>query len=203
MRLAFAVAAHLEPEILLVDEVLAVGDVQFQKKCPGKMKDVSSGGRTVIFVSHNFNAVSALCESAMLLENGRLTLHSDKVHEVLRRYFGPQGTATADLSQHPNRTSRTAVFEEISIGDEDRGATHCFAPGAKVVIHLKVKPSRVVQSPKVTIGVTNYRGERVFAIGTHIGGDAIPLIEGPSTVRMRFTVPPLVPGGIQPGHWFL
>jgi lipopolysaccharide transport system ATP-binding protein len=195
VRLAFAVAAHLETEILLVDEVLAVGDVQFQKKCLGKMKDVSAVGRTIVFVSHSLNAVSALCRSAIVLEKGRLALHSDKVHEALRRYSSPGVTShTVDLSNHPNRTSSTAVFEEISINDEDRGATQCFAPGANAVIYLKVKPPGVVRGPKVSIGVTNYRGERVFAIGTHIGGDVIPLIEGPCAVRVGFTVPPLVPG---------
>ncbi len=64
VRLAFAVAAHLEPEILVVDEVLAVGDAEFQKKCLGKMQDVASGGRTVLFVSHNMAAISALCDRA-------------------------------------------------------------------------------------------------------------------------------------------
>ena len=72
VRLAFAVAAHLEPEILLVDEVLAVGDIAFQKKCLGKMKDVATGGRTVIFVSHNMGAIRSLCGSAIWLDNGQI-----------------------------------------------------------------------------------------------------------------------------------
>jgi lipopolysaccharide transport system ATP-binding protein len=195
VRLAFAVAAHLETEILLVDEVLAVGDVQFQKKCLGKIKDVSSVGRTVLFVSHNLNAVSALCRSAMVLEKGRLALHTEKIDEAVRRYSSPAVAAhTVDLAHHANRVSHTAVFEEISISDEDRGTTQCFAPGANAVIHLKVKPPDVVRSPRISIGITNYRGERVFAIGTHIGGDLIPVIEGPCWVRARFVVPPLVPG---------
>src|SRR5206468_2285828 len=72
LRLAFAVAAHLEPEILLVDEVLAVGDAAFQKKCLGKMGDVSKQGKTVLFVSHNLQAISTLCPTTILLEKGRL-----------------------------------------------------------------------------------------------------------------------------------
>ena len=72
VRLAFAVAAHLEPEILLVDEVLAVGDAQFQKKCLGKMDDIAKGGRTVLFVSHQMSAVQRLCKQCLLLEKGRL-----------------------------------------------------------------------------------------------------------------------------------
>src|SRR5687767_12722649 len=76
MRLAFAVAAHLEPEILIVDEVLAVGDAQFQKKCLGRMKEVATGGRTVLFVSHNMNAVENLCTTALYLQNGLVKGHS-------------------------------------------------------------------------------------------------------------------------------
>jgi hypothetical protein len=72
VRLAFAVAAHLEPEILLVDEVLAVGDAEFQKKCLGKMQDVSRGGRTVLFVSHNLDAIRRLCRTALWIDSGRV-----------------------------------------------------------------------------------------------------------------------------------
>ena len=68
VRLAFSVAAHLEPEILLIDEVLAVGDVEFQKKCLGKMDAVAKGGRTVLFVSHNMSSIATLCDRAILLE---------------------------------------------------------------------------------------------------------------------------------------
>ena len=74
VRLAFAVAAHLEPEILIVDEVLAVGDAEFQKKCLGKMEDVSQSGRTVLFVSHNMDAISRLCASCLYLVKGRLEM---------------------------------------------------------------------------------------------------------------------------------
>src|SRR3954469_18821835 len=86
VRLAFAVAAHLEPEILIVDEVLAVGDEAFQKKCLGKMGDVARTGRTVLFVSHNMAAVRALCQKALLLERGRVLLNGE-IQTVLARYL--------------------------------------------------------------------------------------------------------------------
>jgi lipopolysaccharide transport system ATP-binding protein len=86
VRLGFAVAAHLEPEILIVDEVLAVGDAEFQEKCLGKMKDVSSQGRTVLFVSHNLGAVKQLCTKAMLLENGALNMLGSTT-DVINKYF--------------------------------------------------------------------------------------------------------------------
>src|SRR5207253_3680252 len=86
VRLAFAVAAHLEPEILVVDEVLAVGDAEFQRKCLGKMSDVAHQGRTVLFVSHNMQAVQRLCERAILLERGVVSLQGD-VASVAQHYL--------------------------------------------------------------------------------------------------------------------
>jgi len=86
VRLGFSVAAHLEPEILIIDEVLSVGDAEFQKKCLGKMEDVSKNGRTVLFVSHNLDAVRSLCSKAILLKTGQLDFNSD-VHAVIDRYI--------------------------------------------------------------------------------------------------------------------
>lgn len=87
VRLAFAVAAHLDPEILVVDEVLAVGDVAFQKKCLTRMNEVGASGRTVIFVSHNMGAIQQLCNSALLLEGGKLVYRSDDVQSAIQRYL--------------------------------------------------------------------------------------------------------------------
>lgn len=96
VRLAFAVAAHLEPEILIVDEVLAVGDAEFQKKAIGKMHDVSSGqGRTVLFVSHNMKAVNSLCSRCLIVENGNIAYDGD-VAQAVDRYLGID-TETADV----------------------------------------------------------------------------------------------------------
>ena len=87
VRLAFAVAAHLEPEILIVDEVLAVGDAQFQKKCLGRMSEIAAGGRTVLFVSHNMNAVESLCGAALSLEEAASPRHGDDVRDIIGRYL--------------------------------------------------------------------------------------------------------------------
>jgi len=95
LRLAFAVAAHLEPEILLVDEVLAVGDARFQKKCLSKMEDVGQHGRTVLFVSHNMPAVTRLCKRCLLLENGRL-VKDGPAHEVVSAYLHADSGTTAE-----------------------------------------------------------------------------------------------------------
>lgn len=86
LRLAFAVAAFLEPEILIIDEVLAVGDAEFQKKCMGKMEDVSKSGRTILFVSHNLSAVSQLCQRSLLLKSGTLVMQ-DETNKVIDQYI--------------------------------------------------------------------------------------------------------------------
>lgn len=97
VRLAFAVAAHLEPEVLIVDEVLAVGDAQFQKKCMGKMQDIGSEGRTVLFVSHNMNAIEQLCTSAICLSNGSVSQQGKDVRKVIKEYLAEDN----DLLQSP------------------------------------------------------------------------------------------------------
>jgi lipopolysaccharide transport system ATP-binding protein len=101
VRLAFAVAAHLEPEILVVDEVLAVGDAEFQKKCLGKMHDVANAGRTVLFVSHNLQAVSLLCSRALLLRSGSLA-YAGGVRETIEQYVSGFSNGS-DSSQTPAR----------------------------------------------------------------------------------------------------
>lgn len=114
VRLAFAVAAHLEPEILIVDEVLAVGDAEFQKKAIGKMEDVSSGqGRTVLFVSHNMKAVSAMCSRTLLMQNGSIAFNGN-TDEAIDRYLGAS-TVTGDmLTHHGNPTNNNTSIEFIN-----------------------------------------------------------------------------------------
>jgi len=108
LRLAFAVAAHLEPEILLVDEVLAVGDAAFQRKCLGKMGDVASSGRTVLFVSHNMAAVQSLCDRALWLRGGEV-VEDGKTNAVVARYLS---------EAHSNRTTRDWGDAESAPGND-------------------------------------------------------------------------------------
>jgi lipopolysaccharide transport system ATP-binding protein len=106
LRLGFAVAAHLEPEILIVDEVLAVGDANFQKKCLGKMEDAASEGRTVLLVSHNMSAILSLCSKAVLMENGQVAMHG-QADSVVTHYLGGNVTASEmSLVSHPKRREK-------------------------------------------------------------------------------------------------
>jgi len=108
MRLAFAVAAHMEPEVLVVDEVLAVGDAAFQKKCLGKMSEVAKGGRTVLFVSHNMAAVENLCTRGIVLEHGRMIFDGTQTQAILR-YTESIRAAVSDLVQRPDRKGSGGV----------------------------------------------------------------------------------------------
>jgi lipopolysaccharide transport system ATP-binding protein len=109
VRLAFAVAAHLEPEILVVDEVLAVGDVEFQKKCLGKMSEVSKEGRTILFVSHNMNAIEQLCNKAIMLNKGSLIMQNDDVRKVIREYLSFNNS---DLTSGEWKNNENIFFDE-------------------------------------------------------------------------------------------
>ncbi|HEY6227053.1 MAG TPA: ABC transporter ATP-binding protein, partial [Verrucomicrobiae bacterium] len=118
VRLAFAVAAHLEPEILVIDEVLAVGDAQFQKKCLGKMQEVSrSHGRTIFFVSHNMGAVSQLCQRGLLLEAGRVALDGDAESVVARYLSGTSASGVKLLVEDvaERRRHRKVFFHNIAL----------------------------------------------------------------------------------------
>ncbi len=119
VRLAFAVAAHLEPEILVVDEVLAVGDADFQKKCLGKMGDVASEGRTVLFVSHNIASIQRLCSSVILLDSGKIVAHGP-AHEVTARYL-QSGTAELLSWERTTPPLESAYFQKIYLSEEPGG----------------------------------------------------------------------------------
>lgn len=120
VRLAFAVAAHLEPEILVVDEVLAVGDAQFQKKCLGKMEDVGREGRTVLFVSHNMGLVQQLCRKGLFIEKGTVA-YAGAIADVVQSYLAAGLDVAAceiDLSSHPNRlVGMKPIMQKVTLSD--------------------------------------------------------------------------------------
>ena len=129
VRLAFAVAAHLEPEILIVDEVLAVGDAQFQKKCLGKMEEVGNQGRTVLFVSHNMGAIEQLCSSILLLDRAQMKAHGSDMQQIVKQYlFGEGGGMSQSVWENMNNNypsewyQPTKVFISDSKGSPILGA---------------------------------------------------------------------------------
>lgn len=165
VRLAFAVAAHLEPEILIVDEVLAVGDAQFQKKCLGKMEEIGRGGRTVLFVSHNVQAVRKLCSHAVLLESGRATAFGP-VEEVTDLYFQKTNASMTalELESRIAALPPDPVFalERISVtqlGQPVGGIVHNGLP-IEVTVDYRVK--QAVEGLRVFIDVNDDQGITLF-----------------------------------------
>jgi lipopolysaccharide transport system ATP-binding protein len=149
VRLAFAVAAHLEPEILVVDEVLAVGDAEFQKKCLGKMSSVASGGRTVLFVSHNMTAIQALCKKSILIRNGRSTaigLSTDIVVSYLDEYAG-RFVAGGDLRNLDRRGEGNVRFRHMRFFDGDGRPVIRPRTGEELNIALEFEGSRTERRP--------------------------------------------------------
>jgi lipopolysaccharide transport system ATP-binding protein len=159
VRLAFAVAAHLEPEILIVDEVLAVGDAEFQKKCIGKMQDVAGHGRTILFVSHNIGAVRTLCSTGILLKNGKLEI-SGPIDDIIGAYMdsGVQqaNSHTVIIPKPPKRC--TVWMESVSIlCNGNRKST--LEIGDKLCLEVKFRSYDPIQRPIIGYLIRSSRGE--------------------------------------------
>ena len=136
VRLGFAVAAHLDPEILIVDEVLAVGDAEFQKKAIGKMQDVSRNeGRTVLFVSHSMTSIKALCNKALLLSNGK-TNGKLEVNVAINQYLGGEWRIKGSFKNESIDPSKSAIIHEIRIKDIQGNLKEIFATYEKIVIEF-------------------------------------------------------------------
>jgi lipopolysaccharide transport system ATP-binding protein len=158
VRLAFAVAAHLEPEILVVDEVLAVGDVGFQKKCLGKMQDVAGEGRTVLFVSHNMQAVRSLCTRCLLLQDGAMVMDGapgavvNRYQDAARRLEIGTDTATGD--EKLRRGSGSVRFSSITLEDASGNARFEFGLAETIRVRLRYQVLRSVSNLSAAISLS-------------------------------------------------
>ncbi len=160
MRLAFAVAAHLEPEILIVDEVLAVGDIAFQRKCLGKMTETASSGRTVLFVSHNTAAVSALCERAYLLDGGRI-ISSGPAAEIVDEYLdAAHSTLSIPMHDRTDRSGDGSIrVTSLKISDLEGGA---ITSSSRLRVELEYSSAAEIRNPRFAISVQDDDGVLVF-----------------------------------------
>jgi lipopolysaccharide transport system ATP-binding protein len=169
VRLAFSVAAHLEPEILLIDEVLAVGDVAFQRKCLGKMDDVAQQGRTVLFVSHNMALIQTLCQRGILLQDGKITI-DESVTKAVDGYI--QSLEQVESPELTNRTDRVGegrvklVGLEITNGSGDESSPLRTGSPANFVFHLDGMMPRV----SCRFFVFNYLGQQILSFKSNLIG---------------------------------
>lgn len=191
VRLAFAVAANLEPEILLVDEVLAVGDATFQKKCLGKMRGIAKeSGRTILFVSHNMAAVRNLCSRLIVIRNGQVAWDGE-VEQGIRDYIhSTSGSENQD--DHSGPPGR--LIRKIRIVDRHGRQTATLPTGEPTCVEIDVHPGNALSDVQLGFRVLTPDGSRILNFGTHTQYGSIINISEPTTFRCRLPSLPLAPG---------
>jgi len=186
VRLAFAVAAHLEPEILIVDEVLSVGDVQFQKKCLGKMQDVAKGGRTVLFVSHNIGAVNQLCQTCMLLEKGKIVSRGT-AQEVTKYYLSVSSGAEAVFCQ---KTDKLKAMNLRRVSLEGTGSsTASIAYDEDIIIKIEYEVNKPTANAIVWIAMQGVDGVVAFCSSDYDLNPKLREVRQPGYYETRLVVP--------------
>jgi lipopolysaccharide transport system ATP-binding protein len=197
VRLAFAVAAHLEPEILIVDEVLAVGDVAFQKKCLGTMGDLARQGRTVLFVSHNMAAVQGLCSRACLLSAGHIVAEGGPT-EVVRRYLAATAQAApAALEARQDRQGTGEVrFVGVGLVDGDGRPLETAQCGQDVgiVVAYRARGDRPIARGDIHIAFYTSVGQFMFNCSSEGSGSALDVLPARGEVVCHIPALPLAPG---------
>ncbi len=194
VRLAFAVAAHLEPEILIVDEVLAVGDFQFQKKCLGKMQSVANSGRTVIFVSHNLGAVRQLCDRCILLDKGTI-IANGPTNEAIERYIAQQVPQERVFLQSHDE-SKKMHLRKVQLNPQ-KGATSNDTPfDEDLKIHIEYEVNQGVQNCLVWLSVQTTEGTVAFCTADYDEHPELTEKREPGNYHTDVTIPKklLAPG---------
>jgi lipopolysaccharide transport system ATP-binding protein len=191
VRLAFAVAAHLEPEILIVDEVLAVGDAAFQKKCLGKMNDVATHGRTVLFVSHNMAVVAQLCQRAILLESGAIVANG-ATEQTIRGYLGKEGASPVcvrvDPSQHSDAWGGSSKIQLLAVRLVN-AHYQSFTVHWKEPIQFELEFSVKEPSRNLYFGLAITTNQGGDLLGSHHDDDGTPLYAfEPGVYRLMVTL---------------
>jgi lipopolysaccharide transport system ATP-binding protein len=187
VRLAFAVAAHLEPEILVVDEVLAVGDFEFQKKCLGKMSEVAGGGRTVLFVSHNMSAVTTLCQKAILLSSGTKTFEGD-AQRVVREYTAGGPQAPGARWTRPDSSQVDGIrFEKIAVSLSGE------QPALTLACRIRLRVTSAVSDSFLAIDIMDALGTTLMQ-ALPKASPFIPGTPGCYDLSVEIFLPPLIPG---------
>jgi lipopolysaccharide transport system ATP-binding protein len=182
VRLGFAVAAQMEPEILIVDEVLAVGDVHFQRKCLGKLNDVARSGRTILFVSHNMAAIQRLCTSAMLLQRGQLVRVGD-VRSTVAAYLS--GEARGGYLA----AARTGDAQILSADLEDEAGQPLETPICTEPVVCRIRFALPHRSPGTRIGIGLLSSDGVPVFTTNMEDAGIVCPSGPGEFEARVTIP--------------
>lgn len=187
VRLAFAVAAYLEPEIMIVDEVLAVGDTVFQKRCIDRMAQLGRSGVTIFFVSHNMELVPRLCQTAILLKKGRIA-RTGAANAVVNDYLGEisEGTQGVDLTEKSRIGTGEARFTKIELFDANRQATHSIRSGEKHTFRLTIDSNASLREVDVCVIFKNAYGTRLTTAWNREVGRAFELKKGSQVISCEF-----------------
>jgi homopolymeric O-antigen transport system ATP-binding protein len=193
LRLAFAVAAHVEPDIVIVDEVLAIGDARFRKKCLEKMSEFGQEGRTVVFVSHDLGSITQLCRRAIWLEHGQIRADGPS-EEVVQRYVrGSIGDVPrADFT--PDPTQRVQVLA-ADVADEDGHALDHPERGQPLMLRVRFVVREPLPVVAIGLSVQNQRGIRVLDEVWGERDDVLAIQDPPTEIAVALTVPPMLPAG--------
>ncbi len=197
VRLAFAVAAHLEPELLIVDEVLAVGDSAFQKKCIGKMKDVSNSGRTILFVSHQLASVQSLCNKSFVLKNGTIDFPLSETSLCIKHYL--KEVATLSKLSISERTDREGEgdfrFASIQLINSDGTITTVGQTGKDLIFQFETELKKEsLSNISVSITIYNDEGRDMLTLANHISDDAFDVVKRGQFIRCQINRLPLTHG---------
>ena len=196
VRLAFAVAAHLEPEIMIVDEVLAVGDAEFQRKCLGRLQEVSrENGKTVLFVSHDMNAVQNLCTQALLLVQGRVS-YLGTTAQALAQYARIRKQQAGEQWRRPNVPEKPLKLTEIAVEHLQQDEKNCRFTVALTYYHNAPHPAAFV-----AIDVADSAGSPLMQALPTLDKFLTYKPDGPTRLRIRVELPPLVPGEYYLSMW--
>jgi lipopolysaccharide transport system ATP-binding protein len=168
VRLAFAVAAHLEPEILIVDEVLAVGDAEFQKKCLGKMDEVSKTGRTILFVSHQMGMLAQLCESCILLEKGNLK-EQGKTENIVDTYLNQRRNGSSYHYDENQVTGKNAYFIYQKMVDDYGNEIAEITNETSIILESKIRVENFHAGIEIAFSLQNRIKGRIFTINVPLG----------------------------------
>jgi lipopolysaccharide transport system ATP-binding protein len=196
VRLAFSVAAHLEPEILIVDEVLAVGDATYQRRCIERMSALAAQGRTVLFVSHNMDLIPRLCGRALLLDQGRQIVEGP-AGEVMRQYLDRQVTEAAgheDLAQKAHTGDGSARFARIQHVDAEGNPLAAHACGADLILRVEIRSDRDIPDVALAVVIQTLQGARVITSWTREVDYSVDLHKGVQTYQCHFQQLRLRPG---------
>jgi lipopolysaccharide transport system ATP-binding protein len=176
VRLAFAVAAHLEPELLIVDEVLAVGDAQFQKKCIGKMKEVGTEGKTVLFVSHNMATIRTLCKTGIFLQNGYIDLNGE-IEKVVEQYLSVDSEVTQKSTIEFSQPINSLLWlESVTLLCNHKPGVH-LTTGDSLTLQVSYQALRPLQDPKVGFVIYSMEGQALLNANNHYQSNTKSLLE--------------------------